>query len=738
MGIRGLTTFIQNRSNLYMEKYELHDTSLILDGNAVACQLYRWHTISNDCFGGDYDKYANVIRNFFHLLFDCNVTPYVVFDGGYEKRKVATVINRMKNKIKSADQLNCVTECSISVFPLLLRLTFLETITKLNIKILRCDFEGDSEIASIARTLNCPVLSFDSDFYILDVLYIPFNTLDMSVKTSRTKINSEEYLYIPCEVYKVENFVKRFNGLNKTILPILAVLLGNDYVKRSIFSSFYQNLKMQKCACPKEEQKRIKSLIMWLQNETIESAIEKVLSRYKKDKRKFILSKIQNAIQAYNNLNSKYLSYFGLEQPVISDGHATVSDLSVAEDESSVCEEESEDVSASEGHSSSCDEIFLDDEEPAVDVPSIFFEKFRTCQYPASFMNILFQHKYYCEPQVEMSALPNSHEVNFDILSAIHKILTDSNDPLICIGRTEKERVGRKGVAPCDIDLPTLLEIQNLNTDQRKQIFFKILKLNDSIDTFLQSFPSSWHLLLLAIKYLMVRSTISWPLVYSILLCSVILKHVDKHIGFHRSVKAFNKRFGTGSSSNQSSKESSNSEVSIAEALGEISYQDCKSCMRTLISFFELDDRTTIRSFDRSLVHSISQFQSCLMHIGQLNSLLNSPFLDFVVSECLNCTFLYYSTKNFSKRSDLDDYMKVLLKNSPTILHSYGLIIKKVKEAACDNILSIESRQKRRRRKKKKDVSTREVEELSSGLLTDEDSLFDPNNKFAVLSLSKN
>ena len=47
-----------------------------------------------------------------------------------------------------------------------------------NIRCTQCLFEADNAIASVAKILNCPVLSYDSDFYIYGSLYIPFNTLD--------------------------------------------------------------------------------------------------------------------------------------------------------------------------------------------------------------------------------------------------------------------------------------------------------------------------------------------------------------------------------------------------------------------------------------------------------------------------------------------------------------------------------------------------------------------------------
>nr|CAI5832784.1 unnamed protein product [Callosobruchus analis] len=67
MGIPGLTTFIENRADLYMDNYKLHDTSLVIDGNSLACQIYE-QSGSNMCFGGDYDKYGHIKTVFLKLF----------------------------------------------------------------------------------------------------------------------------------------------------------------------------------------------------------------------------------------------------------------------------------------------------------------------------------------------------------------------------------------------------------------------------------------------------------------------------------------------------------------------------------------------------------------------------------------------------------------------------------------------------------------------------------------------
>ncbi|XP_018577633.1 protein asteroid [Anoplophora glabripennis] len=724
MGIRGLTTFIQNRSHLYLEEYDLHDTSIVIDGNAIACQLYKWHCKSNDCFGGDYDKYAALIENFFQMLSSCNIIPYVVFDGGYESRKVATVISRMKNKIKSAQQLNS------------------DVVLKLNIKCVRCDFESDTEIANIARRLNCPVLSYDSDFFIFDVLYIPFSTFELCARRKKRTQTNEPYTYIFCKVYRIEKFLESFGGLDKNSLPILAVLLGNDYVKRSVFSMFYRNLKIQKChGKQNDQQKRIKSVIIWLQNESTDSAIQKVLSRYKCKRRKLIANKINTAIKGYNCTDSAYLSYLDITPIQCKEALQAPLDINYIDDENIQDEniDNSEIDSDSEEDTSSTNEdhgdFNFDDGELNSDVPTIFIEKYRRCLYPPSFMDILKQNKYYCIPQVEDDAQEYSHAVSSEILSAIHKVLKNSKDNLTCVARNTNGRVKSVLLPSCDVNMPTLMEIQNINLPSRKYILLKVLKIDANITkNCLSFFPESWHLFIITVKYLIDKSVITCPIVYALIMCKIFLCYIDKHVGLCRSKKALEKKLNMTSISSDSNNKTNHSiKLCTIDTLENINYNDSLVCLKNLFPYFHLDVKlkTNYRLYDRNVLHSMAQFQSCLLHVKYLNNLLNLPFSNFIMSDIFNGTFVYNLSVNFMKRSNLDSYVKLLLKDSPTVFNGFSSVVENLKEHLT-NVQS-DAPPKRRRKKKKPKVNEIDYKQDSS----EGETAVDPNNKYSVLISSE-
>lgn len=115
---------------------------------------------------------------------------------------------------------------------MLCRLTFETVIKEMKLKFVVCDFDDDRDIVVLANKLLCPVLSLDSDFFVFNIKkgYIPLNTLFLS---------NEE---CTCMIYYATNMKDAFRELGREKLPLLAVSLGNDYVKRKYLYSFYSKL----------------------------------------------------------------------------------------------------------------------------------------------------------------------------------------------------------------------------------------------------------------------------------------------------------------------------------------------------------------------------------------------------------------------------------------------------------------------------------------------------------------
>ncbi|XP_074034712.1 protein asteroid isoform X2 [Leptinotarsa decemlineata] len=582
MGIKGLTTFVRNKSEFCMERFELHDTDIVIDGDAVLCQLYLRHTFhKNACFGGDYDKFGNTIYKFFLMLSECKVTPYVILDGGYESRKMDTILERFKSRLEKVTVLNPRTQNKNTSTPLFIRETFEDIAVKLNIKMVRCDFEGDRETASIAKVLNCPVMSNDSDFFIFNVPYIPFLNLKMSVIRSTKldqKTNKEiSYRYIPCEIYKIDKFIACVGGMKKENLPLLSAAVGNDFMKGD--------------------------------NPIDPEDIDKF----------------------EDQLDSTYNTY----------------------------------------------------EKLTTSFPAPFIENFRKSLYPTRFLDILTQNKYYnFKPQVELDCLGHSHTPSIEIMSAVQKVLTSSQENLVCLVRIG-QNVGEQVLPVCRHDLPSFRELQKMDKDARKQIILRVINIDNSfITNTLTSFPESWHLFILTLKYMINKSIISWPLVYTLIICKIVISHLDPKIGFHRTVQTFNRQYLYRIREMWGQKRTLPSTYwNVKDFLNAITFEDALLVMSQVMPYFEMNNQLLrdYRSFDRALMHTTSQFQSVLLHVKCLNQLFNMPFADFLISDCFNGTFVYNLTENLTRRPDVDNFLNYCFRKSPLIMHIFELIVSSVK-----------------------------------------------------------
>ena len=192
--------------------------------------------------------------------------------------------------------------------------------SKKGIKYVQTLFEADEHIASLSRILNCPVLSFDSDFYIYDVMYIPFNTFQPFLVK-----NQEGKRYVKqCTLYTVETLLKQFEGLDRSVLPLAAVLLGNDYIHRKIFKDFFRCLRLPKATKRKynEQQRRVEATFKWLSRHSLNSAVTQILAKLPQESRKKILEVIEMIVNVYTTVNSQILIPLGFSNKFVAENKA--------------------------------------------------------------------------------------------------------------------------------------------------------------------------------------------------------------------------------------------------------------------------------------------------------------------------------------------------------------------------------------------------------------------------------
>ena len=124
MGVRGLFTFAENKSDCFESVY-LKDTQLVIDGNNLRFFLYKGLKKRKCSFGGEYSLYFSATQHYFKRyvftfidtstkpnlkiyftyissLLKNNIEPIVIFDGSYEEDKKKTKWKRTREQLHAA------------------------------------------------------------------------------------------------------------------------------------------------------------------------------------------------------------------------------------------------------------------------------------------------------------------------------------------------------------------------------------------------------------------------------------------------------------------------------------------------------------------------------------------------------------------------------------------------------------------------------------------------------------
>lgn len=774
MGIRGLTTYIVRHSDQYLEPHDLHDTYLVIDGNSIASQLYNWHAHCNCAFGGEYDKYAQCVREFFDNLLKCKVVPLVLIDGGYEHKKVNTVYSRLRSKIRTASYFT--PSIKMKFFPLMMKEVFKDVMDEKGVKYAQCAFEADDEIAAVARILGCPVLSYDSDFFVYGVLYIPFDTFDNGV-VKREKING----YVKkCKIYRVERFLNSFGGLDKSLLPLLATLLGNDYIKRSVFKQFFNNLKLSKLTKKNsnEQQRRIAALLNWLKPYTLNSAVAGVLIRIQSEHRRRVLRKMEAIINGYMNASPSMLIALGFSQEYITEVKSRrvdetfkfqgdlnspeiLEETRIDEVSSESDDEEDEDDDNDDDDDNDEEEMIDEFNEADLSTPNIlsslappwFIVEYSRGKFPSYFIDMMYRQLYFCPPQIEDYFYPAAHIISLKIIGVIFQLLTswrkDVDKNLQYVIRDENKRGIRYELEYCkeifSHKLPSLNDLNTLPDIIRARILTRSLEMPEKLIT--DNVSPHWRLYLTTIVYWAQQR--HEPLVTNChvyaLLCAMLFGIIDQKVGFYRSQHKFTKKFGSQirmiieNRKSVENKAENRTNTDITHFYESVTTEDCLLAAPFFISNFNPDAKTLAnpKAFNVTTVHSFAQFQSCLKHCMDLNALLGFPFVQTKIAEVYNGTLLYNLYNNFKKRNDIEAYMSVVLKDSLSLLKLFKLLSNAIKEPLNEVFENkVNQKRKRKNRNKQKKVDADESMSCSSGDESSDKNLrfIDANNRFCMLN----
>lgn len=536
----------------------------------------------------------------------------------------------------------------------------------MNIKYTVCVYEADDEIASLARHLDCPVLSYDSDFFIYNVSYIPFNLLE--TKPVVIEENSNKIHAMECKLYKVQYLCENFGGLKEELLPLLATMLGNDYVEKKIFRKFFSQLKLQKSKKKKNDQQRsIHSLFNWLQNETLDSAIVKILGRLKKHQKNKVFEIIKNSIDGYKSNDCPSLKYFGMCEENSLKFELQMPDTNDIED---LIEEESEN---SEDETTDEEENISDSN--SNNIPVWFIEKIRQNQIPKEYLNLYVHNLYLCNPQAEDYTDTDSFQSALPLIRYAFDIMTDfSRDTFVYAGRENCNY--RKTPINKEHSISQLLDIpfRNLTQTQLNSYFYHFFdtKLPNLDWDSLKLLPSNFQLYMISLLWWIANCNVPANHVHSLLMSYTMLEVIDEKTGTPRGHYHFNNRH---SKKLQELKENSTTEVNTELLLNKnkVQYDDCLIAASVLLKHFEVD--STIlkkpKSYDIRKIHSFAQFQSVLHQVNALNILCGTPFETIIYSKCYNGTFIYNIALKLENQLDPLKFLEDYLKGASSVLQFY-------------------------------------------------------------------
>ncbi|NXE87706.1 ASTE1 protein, partial [Menura novaehollandiae] len=277
MGVQGLTGFVEERGVFFTE-LRVRDTKLVIDGSSLYHRL---------CFapaadfrrGGDYGPFAAAVRDFFGVLRACRVAPFVQLRAAHGLSRGAG---------------GCLA-------PLLTREAFVQALGRLGVPFVQCFAEADREIAGLANCWGCPVLSLDSDFCVFDLAggYCPLSHFQwQSVRAA----DGPQRCFVPARCFSAERFCRHFGRLDKSLLPLFAVMNGNDYIGLEALEVFFSKVRLARgCAAGKGgKHLRLQGLLNWLsQFAEPTEAVDNVLKYLKKHQREEIRELLCTSMEDY-------------------------------------------------------------------------------------------------------------------------------------------------------------------------------------------------------------------------------------------------------------------------------------------------------------------------------------------------------------------------------------------------------------------------------------------------------
>ena len=246
MGLCGLFRYVKD-ADLERRAWKHRDVKghLVIDGSQFCHWFYRSGKL-DAINGGQYPEFYQNVTDFFMKLTLSGIVPHVVFEGIHKSQKLTDGYRLEKAEKRSR----------LNGLPQLAYATLRNVLTDMQIQSYRADGEGDEACVKIAKYLECPVLSNDSDFYI-------FNIPGGYIQLCDLKFSCENR--VEADVYFRDVFAREVLGLHESdLLYMIPSILGND-----LFPNILEgNIAEQLNTVPKKGWQEIDWIFSYLKNQT--------------------------------------------------------------------------------------------------------------------------------------------------------------------------------------------------------------------------------------------------------------------------------------------------------------------------------------------------------------------------------------------------------------------------------------------------------------------------------------
>lgn len=245
MGIQNqnFTQYIDKRIGDLKVDYKLEKTKVVIDSTAIKYVLYGYHNRKSIPFdieykyGGNYQLYVKQFDDFFTKLKYCRIEPILVTKGlnwFEESRRNGRFDHFFYESKKNYEKFKEGKSHYYIIYPIFLHKTFDSVIKRLAIP--HFQTVDLSDAAKLANDLKCPLISYDDNHYCMKIDNGVIHCLDFVKGFDSIETNNSSC--IDCKIYRINDFVKKFDGLTSDMLPIFAILMKHDFIDKKFFNEF--------------------------------------------------------------------------------------------------------------------------------------------------------------------------------------------------------------------------------------------------------------------------------------------------------------------------------------------------------------------------------------------------------------------------------------------------------------------------------------------------------------------